>query len=323
MLKHNTESQIETFVSNRERSRVDGDGHGHSRARASAPVTVPVTVPVAPQGPCLDYRSKSDTARPGRDPQVYNRARVFRSGEVEIRTVMVNATSKPPRPAYGKRTTRGVSARGRRTTRRAVAAFVRANRCKPTLYTLTSHAIISDEDFNRAVGRFMRWLRKWVPSAALHYVRTTDLQQRGVLHAHLLLFQDMPREVWLRARRLWTETYGMGVGSFDAKRVKRPSRAAAYVARYISKQHDGQNRRIGRNGEPYVRERFSGNAYAMSDALRAFAQHVTEFALPWTTGPVLGAVNLRGCVLFFDDPEKAHQALGLALSPPTSESWQA
>ena len=248
---------------------------------------------------------------------------MFQTGEVEVRTVLVNANSRPPRPSFGARQTRGVSGRGRRTIRRAVGAYVRTRPCRVTLYTLTSQHAITDEAFTAALTRWLGWVRKWVPGAAAHYVWTKDLQQRGVLHAHVLLFQDMPRDVWDRARRLWCETYGMGPGSFDVKRVKRPSRAAAYIARYMTRQHDGDNRRIGRNGAPYVRETFRGNAYGLSDALRGHAAHVTELALPWTTGPVLGAINLRGCVLFFESVEVAHSALARALTPDTSVSWQA
>jgi hypothetical protein len=241
---------------------------------------------------------------------------VFRTGEVEVRTLLLNARSRPPSPAFGRRMTRGVSSRGRRIIRRSVGAYVATHPCRPTLYTLTSQAAIGDAAFRAALTRWFKWVRKWVPGAAEHYVCTVDLQQRGVLHAHILLFQDMPHDVWNRARRLWTETYGMGPGSFDVKRVKRPSRAAAYVARYIARDHDGENRRVGRNGELYVRETFAGNAYSVSDALRALAAPVTEFALPWTVGPALGAVNLRGCVLFFGSVEAAHHALSQAL-----DSW--
>jgi hypothetical protein len=276
-----------------------------------------VTATVAPQGPCLDYRCESHTHRAGRASRVYNRARVFRNGEVEIRTVLLHARSRPPTPSFGERRTRGVSRRGGRTIRRAVGAYVGSHRCKPTLYTLTSQGTITDEAFTAALVRWLCWVRKYVPGAAEVYVWVKDLQQRGVLHAHVLLFHDMPHDVWNRARRLWTDTYGMGPGAFDVKRVKRATRAAAYVARYIARSHDDENHRIGRNGEPYVRETFRGNAYGLSAALRAQAAHVTELALEWTLGPVLGAVNLRGCVAFFDTVEAAHAALADALGPPT------
>jgi hypothetical protein len=281
------------------------------------------TATVAPQGPCLDYRCESHTARPGRPPRVYNRVRVFRTGEVEVRTVLLHGTSRPPAHSFGVRRTRGVSRRGGRLIRRAVGAYVGSHRCRPTLYTLTSQGTISDEAFTAALVRWLGWVRKWVPGAASHYVWTKDLQQRGVLHAHVLLFHDMPRELWLAARSLWCDTYGMGPGAFDVRRVKRASRAATYLARYISRHHDGENRRVGRNGLPYVRESFRGNAYGLSGALRAQAAHVTELALEWTTGPVLGAVNLRGCVWFFASVEEAHAALAEALGPPPSVPQQA
>jgi hypothetical protein len=268
---------------------------------------------------CLDYRCKRHTARAGRSTaKVYNRARVYRTGEIEVRTVMVNPASRPPERRYGPRESSGVSGRGRRAIRRGVGALVRSRRCSPALYTLTSQAAITDEVFAHAMDRWLKWCRKWVPGAAERYVWVRDLQQRGVLHAHVLFFDWVPPELWDRMRRQWVEVYGMGPGSFDVARVRRPSRAAAYIARYITRHHDGEGVRIGRNGKPYVRTRFRGNAYGMSQAIRALTFAITELALPWTTGPRLGAVNLRGAVWFFDGPDEAHAALERALTPGCS-----
>jgi hypothetical protein len=224
---------------------------------------------------------------------------------------------------HGPRFTHGVSRRGRRIIRRSIDAYVRENRCSPVLYTLTTQHDLDDDEFRAMLNRFLKWCRKYIPKAAASYACTVDLQARGVLHAHLVLMHKPPPRLWKRMRDLWKVKYDNGPGSFDIEVLRNPRRAAAYVAKYVTRSYDDEGARIGRNGEEYQRVSFQGNAYRVSRALRALSLPVTEFVLPWTTGPVLGAVNLRGCVLFFDDPEKAHAALALALSPPTSVPHQA
>jgi hypothetical protein len=269
--------------------------------------------------PCLDYRSKSDNRRPGRASRLYNRARVFRSGEVEVRSVLVDAASRPPRPSFGARHTRGVTRRGSRIIRRCVAGYVAEHQCSPVLYTLTTqHAGYSDEAFRADVSRWMKTLRVAAPSSWAASVVQVDLQQRGVLHAHVLLLHTPPRRVWARLRELWRRRYAHGPGSFDVKRLRSARRAATYVSRYLTREHDEAGKRVGRNGLPYVRDTFRGNAYRIAGPLRHYGHHVTEVALPWTVGPRLGAVNLRGCVLFFDTLDAAHAALSRALAPTTS-----
>ena len=277
----------------------------------------------APQAPCLDYRSQSQTRVPHAVPKVYNRARVFRTGEVEVRTVLVNASSRPPVRAHGPRFTHGVSGRGRRLIRRGVEAYVRVNRCSPVLYTLTTQHDMDDDEFRAMLGKFLAWCRKYVPKAAASYACTIDLQARGVLHAHLVLMHKPPPRLWARMRNLWKVKYDNGPGSFDIEVIRKPRRVAAYVAKYVTRHYDDEGARIGRNGDEYRRLSFQGNAYRVSRGLRRLAEPVTELALAWTVGPALGAVNLRGCVLFFDSPEKAHAALSAALTPGPSVSWAA
>jgi hypothetical protein len=186
------------------------------------------------------------------------------------------------------------------------------------MYTLTSQAEIDDAEFRRAFRRFLDWCRKRVPKAAEYYAWTHDLQARGVLHAHLLLMHKPPPKLWKRMRDLWRIDYGMGPGSFDVKVLRKASRAAGYMSRYMTRDHTDEGVRIGRNGEEYVRVSWQGNAYGVSQGLRQLAAHVTEVALAWTVGPVLGAVNLRGCVLFFASPDEGHAALAAALGDGTS-----
>ena len=186
------------------------------------------------------------------------------------------------------------------------------------MYTLTSQAEIDDAEFRRAFRRFLDWCRKRIPKAAEFYAWAVDLQARGVLHAHLLLLHKPPPKLWKRMRELWKLDYGMGPGSFDVKVLRRPDRAAGYMVRYITRDHDDEGVRVGRNGEVYQRVCWQGNAYGVSQGLRELAAPVTELALAWTVGPVLGAVNLRGCVLFFASAEEAHAALAAALDPGAS-----
>jgi hypothetical protein len=292
--------------------------------RAHGPVARPPAVPPrrerqGAERPCLDYRSKSDKRRPGRGSRLYNRARVFRSGEVEVRSVLVDAASRPPRPAFGARYTRGVTRRGSRIIRRSVGGYVAVHQCSPVLYTLTTqHEAYDDAAFRADVTRWLKTLRAAAPKSWAACVVQVDLQQRGVLHAHVLLLHTPPPKVWARLRELWRRGYDHGPGSFDVKRLRSARRAAAYVSRYLTREHDDAGVRVGRNGLPYVRDTFRGNAYRIAGPLRTYGHHVTEVAVPWTHGPRLGAVNLRGCVLFFDTLEDAHAALSRALSPTTS-----
>jgi hypothetical protein len=180
------------------------------------------------------------------------------------------------------------------------------------MYTLTSRDVLTDAEFKRRLLSFLAWGRKYCGPWFEHYVWVVDLQQRGVLHAHLLLFRRVPRGLWRRMRALWCETYGMGPGAFDVTSVRRASRAAAYLVRYVT-QDRREGVRFGRNGEAYVREVFEGNAYGVSHALRFFARPITELRIAWGYGSALDAVNLRGMVAFFASAEAAHTWLSLAL----------
>lgn len=273
------------------------------------------------QCPCLDYCAESETTRPGRHKlaKVANRVRVFPSGELEVRTVSRGSTAKPPPKTFGKRFTRGVSGNGRRVIRRACAALVAREVCQVALYTLSSQALMADRDFNKQVHSFLAWGRKYVPDVFKHYVIVFELQARGTLHAHLLLFKRVPKGLWRRMRDLWAVKYEMGPGSFDVKKMRSASRAAAYLSKYLTDKKPSyrlgldaegmltsERWRVGRNGEPYKRMMFQGNAYRVSDALRALALPIAEYHLPWGSPLALRlAVNLRGGVQFFPSPADA------------------
>jgi hypothetical protein len=270
------------------------------------------------QSPCLDYCAESQTSRVARY-KVANRVRIYPSGELEVRTVSRGSSSKVPPKSYGPRFTRGVSGNGRRVIRRAVAARVALGDCQVGLYTLSSRALMPDRDFNKVVNSFLAWGRKYLPEYFKDYVMVFELQARGTLHAHMLLFKRIPKGLWRRMRDLWAVKYDMGPGSFDVKHIRRPSRAAAYLCKYLTDKKpsfrlglDGEGMlgfepwRVGRNGQPYERIKFHGNAYRVSDALRLLAVPVAEYHLPWGSPLALRlSVNLRGGVQFFTGPTEA------------------
>ncbi len=298
--------------------------------------------------PCLDYCAESQTIRPAHNlwdtfptasgkewdvklglvmprdapepPKVVNRVRVFKSGEVEVRTVLkCRSTAKLPPRSYGPRWSRGVSGNGRRVIRRAVAALVASEPCQVALYTLSSQPMMADRDFTKAVQSFLAWGRKYLPHVFKHYVIVFELQARGTLHAHLLLFKRIPKGLWRRMRDLWAVKYEMGPGSFDVKKIRFASRAAAYLTKYLTDKKPSyrlgldaegmlthEKWRVGRNGQPYERMSFRGNAYRVSDALRVLSLPIAEYHLPWGSPLALRlSCNLRGGVQFFGSSGEA------------------
>lgn len=319
----------------------ESGGGGPVRSSAVATDTRPRTTASLSARPCFNYRAESETERsprykwrtfPTRNggewdltkdtigtsraapvAKVQNRIRVYPSGELEMRTVMRKSDSKPPPPAYGARFASEVSGNGRRVIRRSVNALVERETCQVAMYTLTSQALMPDRDFNKALHAFLAWGRKYVPHVFKHYIIACELQQRGTLHAHLLLFKRVPKGLWRRMRDLWAVRYGMGSGSFDVKKIRSPKRAAAYLTKYLTnkKPHyklglDAEGMlhyerwRIGRNGEPYLRVKFRGNAYRVSDAMRLLALPVGTYFIPWGCPQALTiARGLKGGVQFW------------------------
>lgn len=311
--------------------------------------------------PCLDYRSQSETPPSGRPKwstfptasgaewnldtpavvppgvpplaKMANRVRVFPSGELEVRSVSRGSSSKPPPRAFGKRWSSGVSGNGRRVIRRAVNALVAREPCQVALYTLSSQSLMSDDEWNKRLHAFLAWGRKYLPHIFKHYVCVNQLQARGTLHAHLLLFKRVPKGLWRRMRDLWAVKYEMGPGSFDVVKIRSAARAAAYMTRYLTKGKDSAYRlgldgggtitfepwAVGRNGEPYQRMKFRGNAYRVSDALRLLARPIAEYHLPWGSPLALKlSCNLRGGVQFFPSSAAALAWITSNLAPGVS-----
>ena len=267
-----------------------------------------------------------------------NRVSIYPSGELTVRSVMVNGQSPPPPPRYGPRMTLGCSRHGSRQIRRASMALVKSQPCQTALYTLSSQDAISDEVFTHRLNKFLKWGRQYLAPYFEFYAWTLDLQQRGNLHAHLLLFKRIPNGLWRRMRNLWAVQYGMGAGSLDVRTIRKPSRAAHYMskaANYVSKRAGDKPecyrvslseggldfepwRKSRHNGLPYERIVFRGNAHGVSDALRYFTKPVTEFWMDWGTGHLLDAITLEGKTKWFDSVESAEDWLSSALDPPVS-----
>jgi hypothetical protein len=219
----------------------------------------------------LEYTAQSQTNATGRHNSLssYN-LNVYLSGEIELLVASRNLQSKPPLPRYGTRLSTGISSKGRSQIRRAVASRVIAASSKPVLLTLTTQDILEDGIFNKHLASFLAYARKIAPSTFRDYVKVVDLQQRGTLHCHILLFEYIPTDSFAKLRHLWADKYEFGGGAFNAKYLKGNAKLAgaylSHAAAYLSRSHDAV--RIGRNGKPYVRTAFKGNAYSISTPLR-------------------------------------------------------
>jgi hypothetical protein len=151
------------------------------------------------------------------------------------------------------------------------------------MLTLTTKAILEDAVFNKHLASFLAYARKITAPTFKDYVKVLDLQQRGTLHAHLLLFEYIPASSFEKLRTLWADKYEFGAGAFDAKALKGSSKLAVnYLSRaaaYLTRDYDDV--RVGRNGKAYIRNEFAGKAYSISASLRKGALPVQSdvFAL--------------------------------------------
>jgi hypothetical protein len=133
------------------------------------------------------------------------------------------------------------------------------------MVTLTTQKVMPDREFRRYVGKWLDSARKAAPHAFLHYVMAYELQKRGVLHAHILLFSYIPRPAFLRLRSLWADKYDMGGGGVDIRQERvGNSRAAAH---YLSKLSNY----VTKDADEDARE-FAGNSYAMSQGMYAYGE---------------------------------------------------
>ena len=258
---------------------------------------------------------------------------MYRSGEVEVATVLVDASSRPPTPVFGPKFTRGPSRSTVKQQQRAIIACGRERRLRPLMLTLTSLHDRSDEDMRQRFASFLAWGRKYLPQHFEHRLWRSDPQQRGVLHFHVLLLvpSRIPAGLFRRMRRLWAEVYDMGPGSVDVQWMRSAKGAASYMARaaaYLGKQGGADGYRLGldgegmlswepwrksrHNGQWYVRVEWRGRASDMSRALRAYAAVHVELAAEWGAFPMLG---LNGRSWYFEDTATAERFLVALLSP--------
>ena len=239
----------------------------------------------------------------------------------------VGGASRPPEPQYGPRWSRGISSASARVMRRAVIAYDRAVRCQWVLITLTTQEIRSDEEMSAALARLLMWGRKYLPDRFAFYVWVAELQQRGVLHFHLLLPQRIPRGLFRRMRDLWAVQYGMGPGSFRVDPLRRGKSGASYISKmagYLKKRPrayrptlDAQGFlswepwAVGRNGLPYERMLFRGRAADMSRLARYYAGVKREV---WAEWGALPSVGLRGRSWFLESIEEAEEVVAVLLA---------
>jgi hypothetical protein len=219
----------------------------------------------------LEYSKQSQTNATGRhnSPLSYD-LNVYLSGEIELLVAFKNSQSKPPLPSYGTRLSTGVTSHGRTKIKRAVSSRVVAASSKPVMLTLTTQAILKDAVFNRHLASFLAYARKITASTFQDYVKMIDLQQRGTLHSHILLFERIPTDSFAKLRTLWANKYKFNNNNFNTKYLKNNAKLAgaylSHAAAYLSRSHDAV--RTGRNGKPYVRSAFKGNAYSISTSLK-------------------------------------------------------
>ena len=250
------------------------------------------------------------------ESKVVGVARVYRSGELSVSKAMVNGASKPPRAQYGPRMVRGLGPVSARALRRAVVYRSQAREgAQFVMLTLTSQEIRTDDEMRAALGRLLSWGRKYLGPWFGWYVWVAELQARGVLHFHVLLAQRVPKPLFLRLRRLWADTYGMGAGSVDIRRMRSGKGAAKYMAKYVVKSVHGEPRYSRHTGELYVRDHFRGNPAGMSQEARWGTRPAFLVWAPW--GTFAGLDSWHGGSRFYDSQEEAETALAALLAVPS------
>jgi hypothetical protein len=195
------------------------------------------------------------------------------------------------------------------------------------MLTLTSQEARSDDYMRDAFGRLLDRVTKH-PKLRVYFgwnVWAAQDQARGVLHFHLVLRRRIPLGLFRLVRRIWAEEMGMGPGSVDILKFRSAKGAAKYLAKYLSggnPHHEVTLDAEGmltftpwpvsrHTGEPYVRDRFSGNPYSMSRSARAGTVPVTRLEAHAAAFP--GLDGWHGTRFFFDDVETAHAVLAASL----------
>lgn len=253
-------------------------------------------------------------------------ATVYQSGELSISKRTRNSSSRPPEPRYGPRYVTGASPAGARIIRRAVVGRAGSGRAAFKMLTLTSATVRSDEEMRAALATFLQAMRDSWRGWDGWYLWAAELHQRGVLHFHVLVAERIPRPVFARLRALWAESYGMGAVSVDIKHMRSPKGAAKYLSKYLTKKPRTQTVGLDpdghltfrpwpvsrHNGQPYVRSRFRGNPYGMSQAARGGTAVRTALHAPLEA--FAGLLSWHGRSLFFDSPADAESWLAAVVN---------
>lgn len=243
------------------------------------------------------------------------------ANELVVDTVPKKPVTPPPvkTGVRGKRKVRGVSPSGRRTILRCVNGLIKkrpSSHC--VMMTLTTSYELSDKAFKRYVDNWLHSARKAAPEVFKRYVLGFELQQRGVMHCHILLFDIIPYEAFLRLRNLWCVKYGLGEGGVDIKpKYLDNSRAAAYyvskIAYYVSKDGtDGKGKRAI----------FEGNAYSMSSVMYSYGSPIREFFVSYGTSSVFRLMdntlysNGWSAVFFISEDESTELLKHYGIAPP-------
>lgn len=222
--------------------------------------------------------------------------------------------------------------KGTSTVQRALVAGARDGRSQVVMLTFTSQARRTDDEMRQFMGRFLDRVTKHPLLRAFFgwNVWAAQDQGRGVLHFHLVLMRRLPRGLFRLVRSIWAEEYGMGPGSVDILKFRSAKGAAKYLGKYLS---GGQpHHRVSldaeggllfdpwpvsrHTGEPYERDRFSGNPYGMSRSARSGTVPVVTLEAHADAFP--GLDGWHGTRFFYDDPETAQVVLAAAVSvgPP-------
>lgn len=98
--------------------------------------------------------------------------------------------------------------------------------------TLTYEGNPTPEDARAAFKRFRTRLMRYFPEVSA--VWRAEMQQRGVVHFHLLLF-NMPFVPWWWLKDLWTECQRSANSRIWVTRIQNRKHALAYVSKYIAK----------------------------------------------------------------------------------------
>lgn len=191
---------------------------------------------------------------------------VYADGEITAKAAHSNSIIQG-RQKGQKAQPYGVNRKGRNNIRRATNGYISYTRVsQPIFITLTTQHHLPDSLFKRYVAN---WIKRGLTLHPMfkNYVVSYELHQSGQMHAHILMFQEMPYDVFISQRELWANYYDNGVYSFDIKPVlEKTAAAAGYLAklpRYMAKDIDDVPRPI------------HGRTYTISQALQPYTKPVS------------------------------------------------